>query len=273
MQKKILVVLLGLLFVFQASGEGFFGTQLGERFFAQEPLNDQQLVPAGHWVYDSLIMLAFETGMTSMAVSAPLSMVELRGCLEDISYDRLSPQGQREYRRIAEYMNERWLGVSSKVISLGIAPSINPEAFVKTDADVTWFYDYYMRTPIISIPLRISAANLVTVEMDLFLGQNYWTIADHRTWTNIPLKDTAVDAHFPKTSSLSAGNSFLNFQVGMGEMDIGRTQTGSLLLSQYMTGASYGQLSLFSPRIRYSSNIVVLNVNKYLYLHRLEFRP
>ncbi len=266
MQKRLIAVLLGSLIALHGFGEGFFTRH-------SSPLNDQQLAPAGHWIYDSLVMLAFETGITSMAVSAPLSMAELRGCLDDISYDELSVQGQREYRRIADYMNEQWLGFSSKVISVGVAPSLNPEAFVKTAAAVDWFYDYYMRSPIISVPARISAANLITVETDLYLGQNYRTMAEHDTWINIPLSADGIDANFPKRASVSGGNSFLNFHVGMGEMDAGRAQTGNLLLSRYMTGASYAQFSLFSPRIRFSTNIIEMNVNKYLYMHRLELRP
>jgi hypothetical protein len=218
-------------------------------------------------------MLAFETGTTSMAISAPLSMAELRGCPDDILYDALSPQGQIEYRRIVDFIQERYLGFSSDLLSLEAAPSINPEVFVKTDEDVDWFYDFYQRSPIISFPLRLSAANFFTMETDLYLGQNYWTIDDHDTMMNIPIEANQVDANFPKRSSLSAGTSFFNVQIGMGEMDLGRSQTGNVLLSRYMTGASYAQFSLFSPRIRFSTNITEMNVNKYLYLHRLEIRP
>jgi hypothetical protein len=269
MKKIMTIVLLGMCLSIQVFGESFFN-YTDDSYVSQ---NDQQLLPAGHWVYDSLVMLAFETGITSMAVSAPLSMAEIRGNLEDIPYDRLSSQGQQEYRRIVDVTNERWLGVSSKVLSLGIAPSLNPEAFIKTDEDVNWFYDYYKRSPIISMPFRLSAANIFTAETDLYLGQNYWTMAEHDNRVNIPLAANAIDANFPKRSSLSAGNSFFNFHIGMGEMDAGRSQTGNLLLSRYMIGASYAQFSLFSPRIRYSANIIEMNVNKYLYLHRLEFRP
>jgi hypothetical protein len=269
MQKVMIVILLGVFLAVHSFGEGFF-THNNDSYV---PLNDQQLAPAGHWVYDSLVMLAFETGITTMAVSAPLSMAELRNCLDDIPYNDLSPQGQQEFRRITDYMNEKWLGFSSKNVSVGAAPSINPEAFIKTDKDADWFYDFYQRSPLIDLPLRLSAANMLSVETDLYLGQNYWTITKHDTRTNIPLAANQIDANFPKRSSASAGNSFFNLQIGMGELDIGRSQTGNLLLSQYMTGASYAQLSVFSPRIRFSTNIVEMNVNKYLYLHRLELRP
>ncbi|MDR2900599.1 MAG: hypothetical protein LBV20_03650 [Treponema sp.] len=265
MQKKMIVALLGLFLAVQVFGAGRTG--------AAVPQNDQQLVPAGHWMYDSLLMLAFEAGMTSMAVAAPLSIAELRGCLDDVPYDDLSPQGQQEYRRIIDYVNERWLGFSSEIFSLDAGLSINPEAFFKTNAEVDWFYDYPLRSPILSLPIRVSAANLVTVESDLYFGQNYGTVSSHDTFINIPLSDDAFDSQFPKRSSLSLGNSFLNFHVGQGGIDAGHTQTGSLVLSRYMMGATYAQFSLFSPWARFSTNVIEMEVNKYLYLHRLELRP
>ncbi len=245
--------------------------------FSVQP-NAQQLVPAGHWVYDAIQMLSYETWQTSFADAAPLSVGELRRYLDDIPYEQLSSEGRAQYRRILDYFDETYLSFSSGMLSLGIAPSVNPEAFVKTNATLPWIYDYYKREPFLSVPLFVSAANVVTISSDLYFGQNWWTAARNANYTNIPLDSHAFDAGFPKTAYISAGNggensAFFNFQLGMGKLDIGATQTGGLILSDYMVGPSYAQVSLFSPRIRYTVNTTELNVNKYLYLHRLEARP
>jgi hypothetical protein len=59
----------------------------------------------------------------------------------------------------------------------------------------------------------------------------------------------------------------------MGEDFLGRTRTGSVILSDYMNKVSYAKLSLYSPLLKYAAEVKQFEVNKYQYMHYLHIRP
>lgn len=217
--------------------------------------------------------MSYEVGQTTFANSAPLSIAEIRLYLYEIPYDSLSAVGQKEYRRIQDFLKQSYLGFASGLMSIGIDPSFHPSFFIKSNPDVEWIYDYTQREALFMMPLRITFADVVVIDADFFLGHNYWTTVKNDIYINIPLSFDSIDANVPQRSYISAGGSFFNFHLGMGELDIGQTQTGGILFSDTMIAASYAQLSFFSPRIRFVSTPIQLNINRYLYMHRLELRP
>ena len=112
---------------------------------------------------------------------------------------------------------------------------------------------------------------------EVHLGENKGASLHNDNYFNVPTKDTEVDVNFPDYGYLSTGYKFtektgISFQLGMGEQSVGRTQTGSIILSDYMTGASFGKLSLYSPDFKYTFDTIQLNVDKYMYFHLFEGR-
>jgi hypothetical protein len=59
----------------------------------------------------------------------------------------------------------------------------------------------------------------------------------------------------------------------MGEDFLGRTRTGSVILSDYMNKVTYARLSLYSPLLKYAAEVKQFEVNKYQYMHYLHIRP
>ena len=241
------------------------------------PRGNQELVPAGSWIYDALTAVALESGIVQLTDCAPLTISEIKTYMYEIDYDSLSVPGKKQYDRINEYFNQKGLSFDSDIISVGFKPSVNPEGYYKSNDDIDWVYDRYKRNPLVDLPLTISAKDYFTLYTDLYLGINQCAISHDDTYLNLPLKADDIDINFPHVGYGSTGfklteKTGVSFQVGMGPSSIGRTQTGSIIYSEYMTQASYGQLSVYSPNFRYTMNVTQLNVDKYMYTHRLDFR-
>lgn len=250
---------------------------IGTNVLFAAPRGEQELVASGSWVYDALTALALEGSVVQFTDSAPLSIAEIKSYLFQIDYNSLSKPGQKQYDRILSYFKESNLSFDSDILSIGIAPSINPEAYYKTNDDIDWVYDRYSRNQLIDVPVSFAVGNYVTMFAELYLGENQCAMTHDDNYFNLPLSADDIDINFPHTAYASTGLKFnetsgLSFQLGMGPSSIGRTQTGSIIYSDYMTQASYGQLSFYSQNFKYTMLVTQLNVDKYMYTHRLDFR-
>ncbi|QTQ11693.1 hypothetical protein HRI96_05450 [Treponema parvum] len=238
---------------------------------------ENELVAPNSWVYDALTAVALESGIVQFTDNTPLTIAEIKSYLHEIDPDSLSPSGRNQYAMIREYFSKKYLSFDSDVLSLGIDPSINPQSYYKSNDDIDWVYDRYKRKPFIDVPVILSVSDYATMFMDLYLGQNQCAMEHPDNYFNAPLSADYFDINFPHTAYGSTGFKFtdfsgLSFQLGMGGTSIGRTQTGSIIYSDFMTQASYAQLSFYSPNFKYTMLVTQLNVDKYMYSHRLEFR-
>lgn len=238
----------------------------------------QRLIPSGHWVYDAVIRIEAETGKASFAQNAPLSTAELLLYLDEIDFDSLSEAGKHEYSSIMSFFNKDYLSFGSHNLSLGIDPLATIEFYHKAEDDISWNYSSHDKKHILDLPVIIGAGDFLCVESVFFAGLNYWAAEENGVFTNIPYKSDAMDAHFPSTAYISAGLPIydiftMNFQLGKGNLSVGRTQLGSIFLSDYSDHDAYALFSLYSQKIRYAAAVIQLEVNKNLYLHRLEFMP
>lgn len=262
---KIRTVMAGCSFLFAAS------------FLTALPSNT--LVPAGSWVYDYMLSVAHECGEVSFAQCAPLSVEELKSYLLELDTSKLSSAGRRQYHDLMSYFtdNSRFM-VNTGAIALSGEVKFTPELYYKSNEDIDWSFRYFYKDNILSAPVIIDTANTFTIETDLFLGKNYWAIKDSGNWTNLQLDSNDMEFLWPKTAYLSVGHkifgkSCFNFQIGKGGMSIGDSETGSVILSPDFETEGYAQLSFYSPQIRYTGDVIQVDVNRYLYLHRVDLRP
>ncbi len=248
-----------------------------EKIFSRVPRGAQELVPAGHWIYDSLREVALECGKVNFADSAPLTIQEIKLYMKEIDEEDLSDSALEQLRRIESWFEESNLAFASGLISIGLEPSVNVSAFYKTNDDISWVYDRYERKPFLDAPATIGVGDFVTMQMDVFLGQNKGASLSNSKYVNIPLSADDIDINFPDTGYLSTGkmlseNTGVSFQIGRGSRTVGTTQNGSIIWSDYLTGVSYAWLSLFAPNFKYSGGVSQFNVDKYLYTHTIEAR-
>ena len=237
----------------------------------------QELVKAGSWVYDAFASLSIESGLVDFTDQAPLSVQELKLYLSEINYDQLSVAGKVQYKKLAAYFDDGRFSVGSDIVSASVEPEVNVEGYYKSEDDIDWVYDRYERRPILYAPVTFSVADYLSMGMDLYLGQNKGRMQHDDNYTNVPYSPGHIDVNFPDTGYFSAGYMFtdltgVNFQLGMGSQSVGRSMTGSMIMSEYFTGASYANFEIFNPNIRYNMNVTQYNVDKYMYTHRFDVR-
>lgn len=245
--------------------------------FARGARGEQELVPSGSWVYDSLNAIALESKILNFAVNTPVTIQELKTILAEIDYDSLSDAGRAEYDRIFAYFKQSNFAFASDILSIGMDPHLNLEAFYKTNSDISWLWDRYERGGMLEIPFTISMSDYVTMSMDLALQQNKAAANHNYNYTNIFYNPDDFDINFPSTGYFSTGTKVtektgVSFQIGMFPQNVGRTQTGSIILSDYLTGTTQAKLSLYSPAFKYTGEIIQFNVDKYFYSHQIDFR-
>lgn len=106
--------------------------------------SSNQLIPAGHWVYDAIFMLNNETKRTSFATNAPISAGELKMYLNLIPYEKLSESGQKLYDEVSEFLSSKNFKKYEKIdmgpVYFGFNLNASPSAVFKTNSDIDWSF-------------------------------------------------------------------------------------------------------------------------------------
>lgn len=242
------------------------------------PRGAQELVTAGSPIYDRASALFLEAGLWNFADSVPVTVQELEYHLSEIDYDSLSEQGKEMYDSISGYFAEENFSFGEELLNVGLEPSMSLEAYYKSARSVDWTFDRYSRRPALDGLLSVNCAQYFTIMCDLYLGMNRCAMTHNDVYTNVPLNVDHIDINFPTTAYFSSGTIIkervgVSFQLGMAERAVGRTLGGSAIVSEYMTGATYAQLSAYSHALKFTTSVQQLNVDRYFYFHKLEVRP
>lgn len=124
--KQVLLALMVTIFLSSFSDAETYGTQ--------------QLIPAGHWVYDSLFVLNNETKRTSFAANAPLSVGEIKMYLELIPYEKLSDSGKILYNELSEYLEAESFKINMGPVYFGFNVDLYPNVLNKTNSNIDWSF-------------------------------------------------------------------------------------------------------------------------------------
>lgn len=256
--------------------------------------NSQQLIPAGHWVYDALYMLNSEEGRLSIADNAPMPVSEFKMCFSRINYDCLSDSGKDLYEKVEEYISTRKFTFNLGGFSFGFNIHATPEFLYKSNDELDWTFatDYtgnvndgassgftaseYTK-PILTFPLYLGFSDYVMIQTDPFVGKSYWGFVDNNNFTNIPTTADDYDFLWPRTAYGSVGAAFnkwgINLHIGKEGLQHGRTATGSVIYNSTFETDAYVQLNLYSPNFKYNLDVVQVNYESFLYLHSFEVTP
>ncbi len=245
---------------------------------AAEQRGAQELVLSGSWIYDSLTKIFLDLGTVDFIDNAPLTIQEITTCLNRIEYNDLSDNAKKEYDKIKAYCKDDRISFDSGLFSVSTEVKTNLEGYYKSNDDIDWIYDRYSRSPLLEVPVVFSGKDYFTMECDMILSENKGTMSHNDNYSNIPLALSDFDVNFPHTAYFSTGYKFnedcgVSYHLGILDESFGRTQTGSIILSDYFTGATYSQVELYSPRFKYTGTIIEMNVDKYMYSHLFEFNP
>ena len=100
--------------------------------------SSQQLIPAGHWVYEAINSLCLESKFLSIADNAPLSVLELKFYLSTIDYDSLSYSGKILYDKTLACLNEKKFAIDLKPVKIGVNLEVNPTIISRTNKNIDW---------------------------------------------------------------------------------------------------------------------------------------
>jgi hypothetical protein len=241
-------------------------------------LPPQKQLQPGDWAYDALAILSRAQGKVFFTDSR-ITVTQMERHLEDIDVNSLSESGLAVYDRLTAYLKSNPdLGFRSDAISGGLSIALQPEFYFKTNESLPWIYNDHSRSPIIQLPLGLTLGSWITAEMDLYFGQNEYAASLHDNYINIPLDPIAqTDIHFPRRAYMSVGlpvgkASGINLTLGLGDNFFGQTNTGSIILSEYLERTVYAQATIYSPAIKYMGQVLQYGVNKYQYMHYIQAR-
>jgi hypothetical protein len=246
---------------------------------ALSALPAQKILFPGDRAYEILAALSLEQGKVFFSDSS-LTVSQVEKILGEIDDEALSPSGRLLYDELREYLKSSpWLNWEYDAFSGGLDLIFQPELYYKTAEETPWIYDGHSRNSLALIPMGFSLGPYISLEMELYAGQNEYAATLHDNYINIPLDPVSqFDIHFPKRAYLSTGYPFgkasgVNFAMGVGDDFFGRTRTGSVILSEYLERIVYAQLSFYSPVFKYTAEVMQYEVNKYQYMHYLQIRP
>lgn len=288
----------------------------------------QQLLPAGHWVYDALFVLNNEQKRTSLATTAPLPVAEIKSYFDLVDYDKLSSSSKLIYEKLSNFFEDRKKSFDMGPVFAAFNAHGNLNFMFKTSDDLDWSYatDYTghrnmgghfqnfdtikksvtyndkpvsgIRTrntrmndygaassyqfsegarPLVELPLWLGWGDIFLIHTVPMVGKNFWSMSDNDNFVNVPFGGSDIEFLWPETAYFSAGKSFKGWGVNLNfarqGLQIGKTQTGSIIYNNTFQTNFYGQLNLYSPRLKYNLDVVEISKNKYMYLHQIEARP
>ena len=275
--------------------------------FTPHTYGSQQLIPAGHWIYDALAKISAEAAVVDASVSAPLSAAEIGLYLNALPEERLSPAGQKLYERVIEYLYGK---KASSFFGIGGELILNPALTAKTSPDIDWTFatDYtghitsngiagvasnnsgygaassfnssFASNPFAALPLYITFGKNIVIETVPMFGKSFWGMADNSNFTNFVYKADDMEFLWPKTANISAGKAFdtwgINVNLSRQGLERGRTLTGSIIYNSTFETDFYAQLNLYAApaasrfRYKYALDAVEINKNRYICLHTFE---
>lgn len=325
--KKVILDRMNRLKNFWRSCAALAAILLSTPIFAQH-YGMQQLIPAGHWLYDSIYALQADAGITSLADNAPLTAAELRMYLQSVPYEKLSDTGKKLYDTTKEFFSTPSWGINFGPVRASLNVVVKPELLYKSNSDIPWpfgragvsmertatgtldssdkdhpkinwtknsdgnfsrleKFEYGSASncmgndllePLGRLELALSVGDYLTMEVDPCIAKNFWGMADGDNFVNIPLDYNQVEFYWPFTAYASAGKYWdkgvgLNVSVARQGLQIGRTQTGSVIYNSTFQTDFYAQINLYSRHVKYNLDVAQMSKDRYLYLHYIEAAP
>ncbi len=259
----------------------------------------QQLIPAGHWVYDSINTLCLETKFLSIADNAPLSVKELKFYLSLIDYDSLSDGGKLLYDKTLAYLNQEKFTINLHPVKIGLNLFVNPTVLARSNDEIEWSMgtDYtgkrtaniesdelkesvlmkdgyaaessYSNSdfskPLLIVPVTFDFDDLFIIETQLSIGKSQLDMFDGDYFNhNVLTNPSQLDFYNPKIANASVTHVFdsgwgFNLHVARSGLQIGNTSTGSIIYNNTFDTNVYFHTEVFSRQFKYEMNVIEIN--------------
>ena len=242
-----------------------------------EGANHQKIRALDDPAWLDLAAVLLDAGRVQVSPTPPYSDARILMELEAVDPGRLSAAGRKSYDRLLAELAEslpRKSGALAAKIGLGATPAVE----WRSTKDIPWILGYADRPDALTIPFEFAFAdslygysalalradpNLVAAGPISFGGLNFAELA------TAPI---GIDTTFPFRAFASVGGSWWNFQIGRDRLSMGNAGKWNMTISSDAELYDFGRLSLFAPGFAYSAIVAELNVDRYLYSHRFDFR-
>ena len=249
-------------------------------------VNDGQLLKSDFWIYQDLETLSLESKEVLFWDTTPVSVGEIKFYLKQLDYEKLSQNGKDLYNKVYDYLyttsyigkkNLQSQGIekdSSTRFSVGI--DFNPEVYFRTNKDIQSSVQYYYENWPLSAPIKFGVSDYVCLELDFFLGKNYYSSTSADSFTNIPLSGGDIEYEFPRFAYGSFGKTYedwgYNFTIGKEGFSIGNTTLGSIIYNSTFETDAYSVASVYSPKFKYNLIFSQVTHKSFLYLHNFNVK-
>lgn len=261
MKKKIFIVLVTFLTAFLSAKSG----------------NSTQIIKSGHWVYDDLEVLCMESKTEYFFETQPMTIGEIMFYFKRIPYEDLSSNGKLLYEKIKAFLTKNEDFFPEQELRLFGNVKLNPEFYFKSNTDINWTFDYYLKDFFITIPVIMGFSDYVTIEPDFIIGKNQPSIQKPRNFTNVVYGGDQFEFLLPRFAYGAAGHAFdkwgVNFYFAKEGLQIYNTQLGSIVYNRTFETDAYCSLNLYTEYLKYSLHVAEVDNTRFLYLHQLNLRP
>ena len=239
--------------------------------------NSTQIIKSGHWVYDELESLCMESKTDFFFETQPMTIGEILFYFRKIPYEKLSANGQKNWEKVKAFLTKNEDFFPEEELRLFGNVKVNPEFYYKSNSDIDWSFDYYVKDFFITIPLIIGFSDYVTIEPDFIIGKNQPSMAKPDNFTNIVYSGDHFEFLFPRFAYGATGRVFdkwgFNFYAAKEGLQIYNTQLGSIIYNRTFETDFYCSLNLYTEYLKYSMHVAQVDNTKFLYLHQVNMRP
>lgn len=205
----------------------------------------------------------------------PASRAELALYLEQIDPNQLDAATRELYARAYEYIYKKKYLVHDKVFSLDANAQLalqiqynESKKLLRADKIAN-----YNKTPaLIAVPISLNMSQYVNFAGMFELKKGFGAMQESLPFTNMPLKDDAVDVQFPHQANFAFANSFMCFSVARGRYNIGQTLNGSLFTAAASHSLDSFSLRFFHKNFNIASSVYIMERYRYWFTHEINFR-
>ena len=212
--------------------------------------NSTQIIKSGHWIYDDLETLCMESKSEYFFETQPMTIGEMKFYFQRIPYESLSQSGKILYEKVKSFLNKNDDFFPNLELRFFANIQLNPEFYYKSNSNVDWSFNYFIREFPITLPIIIGFSDFITIEPDFMLGKNQPAANDPYNISNIPYAGNQFEFNFPKFAYGAVGHSFdkwgINFFAAKEGLQIYNTQLGSIIYNRTFETDFYCSLNIYS---------------------------
>jgi hypothetical protein len=251
------------------------------------------MISAGDPVLEDIRYIVRESGTSFLSFTPPLSRDEVLQILDALDPAALSIPAREAYGRVQNRLNPR-MRFSDGLFSVNAHITAALGGRARTNTDIPWGQDYKENPVFVSLPVDFFFADSFELSFEPMLASDpFFYESAGSFWVNLPYEAKRFDMNIPLRAFGAAGGNWWNFQLGRDRVSFGTAFTGNLALSDTPDYYDFARLSVFSSYFKYSVLISQLplslsasladpesydagdvssTLNRYLYLHRMDFR-